>query len=270
MRLTFGFSSCPNDTFMFDALVNSKISTDGIDFDFIMEDVEKLNNMSIRNELDISKISYGSFLNCISNYELLKTGSALGENCGPLLIQKNHNKILTKHSKIAVPGRNTTANMLLNLFFPHFENTIEMVFSDIEEAVLNEEVDAGLIIHENRFTYLEKGLQKNADLGVLWESRTNLPIPLGGIVLKRSLPMQIKLKVQSLIRSSVLYAFENPEASMDYIRQNAQEIQEEVIRKHINLYVTNYSVDLGKKGINAVKILLKKPLDSECNFFLGD
>ncbi len=261
-KISLGFSPCPNDTFIFDALVNNKIDTEGFEFDFVFGDVEELNRKAFHSELGITKISFNAYTRLCSDYILLNSGSALGPNCGPLLISKN--KFSTKdidNLKIAIPGINTTANLLLTIAFPYAKDKKVLLFSDIEKAVLNGEVDAGLIIHENRFTYEQKGLQKIIDMGELWEKTSNSPVPLGGIIAKRSLGSKYLKKIDKLIRRSVEFAFENPESGMDFIRKHAQEMDDEVIKKHIALYVNNYTIDLGEKGKKAVKMLFDKALE---------
>jgi len=257
MKLTLGFSPCPNDTFMFDALVNAKVDTEGLEFDVVIEDVEALNQLALQQVLDVTKLSYHAFLHCVQDYVLLNSGSALGRNCGPLLIHKQGNSALTSNSKIAIPGKNTTANLLLNIAFPYLQNKLEMLFSDIEQAVINGEVDAGLIIHENRFTYQEKGLEKIQDLGEFWEEETGLPIPLGGIVVKRDLPLELQQKIQRVLKRSVQYAFDHPKSAREYIRYYAQEMDEQVMYKHIKIYVNDFSLDLGVEGKQAVEEIFK-------------
>tara|TARA_B100000575_G_C23116342_1_gene645374 strand:- start:469 stop:1269 length:801 start_codon:yes stop_codon:yes gene_type:complete len=256
MKIKFGISSCPNDTFMFEALINSKIDTQDLDFEFVIEDIKRLNNLSIKNKLDVSKISFGAFFNCMYNYEFVRSGAALGFGCGPLIIQKQGSRKLSRNSTIAIPGKYTTANLLLSKFFPHVVKKEEILFSEIENAVLNKDVDAGLIIHESRFTYLNKGLIKISDLGQLWEDETNSPIPLGGIVIKKEFPHKLKLQIQNLIKSSVLYAYNNFDETLKFVKKHAQEIDEYVIKKHIDLYVNENSVFLKQNGINAIKFLL--------------
>jgi 1,4-dihydroxy-6-naphthoate synthase len=257
MKLTLGFSTCPNDTFIFDALVHHKIDTEGLEFEVIFADVEQLNKWACQGKLDITKLSYNAFTNCVNDYALLDSGSALGNNCGPLLIKKP-NSILTKQSKIAIPGKYTTANMLLNIAFPNHQNKVEMLFSEIENKVLDGRVDAGLIIHENRFTYEDKGLEKAKDLGEFWEEETGLPIPLGGIVTNRRLPLATQQKIERVLRKSVEFAFENPNSSADYVKFHAQEMEKEVVDAHIALYVNNYSISLGEQGRKAVELLFEK------------
>jgi len=252
-KLTIGFSPCPNDTFIFDALVHHKIDTEGLDFDVYLGDVEDLNNKAFNQELDITKISYHAYGYLTDDYVLLNAGSALGKGCGPLLISKptTQNTNLEK-LKIAIPGKYTTANFLLSIAHPEATNKIEMLFSDIENAVINEEVDAGLIIHENRFTYQDKGLEKIIDLGEYWENTTGHLIPLGGIIIKRDLPKETIQKVNRVLRNSIEYAFENPTEPIDYMQCNAQEMSKEVMMQHVELYVNKYSIDLGDQGKDAI------------------
>ena len=260
MELTLGFSPCPNDCFIFDALVHGKVDTEGLSFKVVMEDVEALNQRAFRRELDITKLSYHAYAYLTEKYVLLDSGSALGHNCGPLLISKKELKPsdVNDQLKIVIPGKYTTANFLLSLAFPKATNKTEMLFSEIEDAVLNEKADAGLIIHENRFTYEQKGLKKLIDLGEFWEALIKAPIPLGGIVIKRDLPNDVKLAVNRVIRKSVVYAFANPKSSLPYVKAHAQEMSEEVMYKHIDLYVNRYSIDLGDDGRKAVQLLFTK------------
>lgn len=263
MNFTLGFSPCPNDCFIFDALVHKKIDTQGLDFSVVMEDVEALNNRAFRQDLDITKLSYHAFLYLTDHYALLNSGSALGFNCGPLLVKDAETEIADINAaSIAIPGKYTTANFLLSLAFPKATNKQETLFSDIEGAVLSHKVDAGLLIHENRFTYQQKGLEKIMDLGEFWESLIHAPIPLGGIVVKRSIDLQLQRTIDSLIRRSVEFAFANPESCMDYVKQHAQEMDEEVMKKHIALYVNSFSVDLGETGRGAVELLFKKAVEN--------
>jgi len=257
MKLTLGFSPCPNDTFIFDALVHHKIDTEGLEFEVVFSDVEQLNNRALDGELDVTKLSYHAFTYCANDYVLLDSGSALGNNCGPLLIKKPET-ILTSESKIAIPGKYTTANMLLGIAFPEYQDKVETLFSDIENNVIEGKVEAGLIIHENRFTYQDKGLEKVKDLGEFWEEETQFPIPLGGIVVKRALPLAIQQKLERVLRKSVEYAFENPNSSADYVQCHAQKMGKDVIDAHVNLYVNDYSISLGKKGRKAVEKVFEK------------
>ena len=274
MKLTLGFSPCPNDTFIFDALIHHKIDTEGLEFEVFYDDVETLNQKAFRGELDITKLSYHAFAYVASQYVLLDAGSALGFGVGPLLISDfeisisdlERGKIVNRNSeivnpKIGIPGKYTTANFLLGLAFPEANNKVELVFSDIENAVLEGRVDVGLIIHENRFTYQDKGLKKIIDLGDFWEKKTGCAIPLGGIVANRNLPVDVQHKINRVLRKSVEYAFANPKSGLEFIRQHAQEMSEEVMYKHIELYVNKYSVDLGEEGRRAIKILFDTALE---------
>lgn len=255
--LTLGFSPCPNDCFIFDAMIHGKIDTEGLEFKLLMEDVESLNQKAFRTELDITKLSFHAYAYLTKHYQLLNSGSALGNNCGPLLVASSKYQV-SGFSKIAIPGKYTTANFLFCLAFPQVKNKVEMVFSEIEDAVLSGKVDAGLIIHENRFTYEQKGLVKLMDLGEFWEDLAKAPIPLGGIVIKRELSEELKQKVDRVIRRSVEYAFANPKASLNFVKAHAQEMSEEVMYKHIELYVNDFSIGLGEEGKRAVKILFDK------------
>ena len=268
MKLTLGFSPCPNDTFIFDALVHHKIDTEGLEFEVVFGDVEQLNKWAFQGKFDITKLSYNAFTHCVNDYVLLDSGSALGNNCGPLLIKKP-NTILTAKSKIAIPGKYTTANMLLSIAFPEYQNKVETLFSEIENEVLGGKVDAGLIIHENRFTYQDKGLEKVKDLGESWEEESGLPIPLGGIVVKRELPLVTQQKVERVLRKSVEYAFANPNSSADYVKCHAQEMEKEVVDTHISLYVNKFSVSLGEQGKKAVQLIFEKARKESSSIFLS-
>lgn len=256
--ITLGFSPCPNDTFIFDALLHGKIDTEGLVFQPIMEDVEALNRRAFAGELAATKLSYHAFAHLTHQYALLDAGSALGNHCGPLLIAlKPMTEEEVNAATIAIPGKMTTANFLLSLAFPQAQNKQEVIFSGIETAVLEGKTQAGLIIHENRFTYAQKGLVKILDLGEHWETSTGLPIPLGGIVVRRDLPLEIQQKVNRIMRRSVEYAFANPADVMPFVRQHAQEMEESVMRAHIDLYVTQHTVDLGADGRAAVRQMFR-------------
>jgi 1,4-dihydroxy-6-naphthoate synthase len=265
MKLTLGFSPCPNDTFIFDALIHHKIDTEGLEFEVSYDDVETLNQKALRGELDITKLSFHAFAYVANQYALLDAGSALGFGVGPLLISKNHfegeadPKLQTANSelRIGIPGKYTTANFLLGIAYPHLQNKQELVFSEIESALLNDQIDLGLIIHENRFTYQDRGLTKIVDLGDYWEKLTGCAIPLGGIVINRNLDREVQLKVNRLIRQSVEFAFAHPKSGIDFIRQHAQAMEESVMYKHIELYVNKYSINLGEEGRKAVDTLFK-------------
>jgi 1,4-dihydroxy-6-naphthoate synthase len=256
VKFTLGFSPCPNDTFIFDALVNKKIDTADLEFEAILEDVQTLNQWAIEGRLNITKLSYGVLPLVLNNYITLNSGSALGNGVGPLLISKGENKMLNiEESVIAIPGENTTAHLLFSLAYPNVKNKIFLRYDEIENFVL-ENRGLGVIIHENRFTYQAKGLHKIIDLGDFWEKQTGNPIPLGGIVINRNFDLQLQQKVDSLIKKSIEYAFSNYPLLNDYIRKHSQEMSEDVMRKHIDLYVNNYSIELGENGKAAVKYLL--------------
>lgn len=265
MKLTLGFSPCPNDTFIFDALVNGKIDTEGLSFDVQLEDVQTLNEWAKQDKLDLSKISYGVYPLVRHQYHLLKSGGALGKGVGPLLISKNEVRgtnvkelqDIVDHSTIAIPGVNTTAHFLFSQAFPNAKEKQFMIFHEIEDAVLSSKVDMGLIIHENRFTYQKKGLHKILDLGEYWETNSGYPIPLGGIVAHKRIDADIQNKVDGLIRKSLEYAFSNYPLITNYVKQHSQEMSEEVMRQHIDLYVNNYSLDLGEDGMRAVEQMLQ-------------
>lgn len=258
MKLTLGFSPCPNDTFIFDAMIHGKIDTEGLEFEVSLGDVEELNTKAFAGQLDITKLSYHAFGYCLNDYKLLHAGSALGNNCGPLLIAKQDmTPEEVNRSEIAIPGKYTTANFLLSLAYPDAQNKTEVLFSDIEEQVIKDKVGAGLIIHENRFTYQEKGLRKIIDCGEYWEETYKLPIPLGGIVVKKSLPTDIQQKVNRVMARSVRFALDNPEQARDYVKAHAQEMEESVMYSHINLYVNEYTANLGKKGRKAIQTMFR-------------
>jgi 1,4-dihydroxy-6-naphthoate synthase len=276
MKLSLGFSPCPNDTFIFDAMVHGKIDTEGLEFEVYMEDVEKLNQWAMEGKLDITKLSYHAFAYLTEKYSLLHAGSALGNNCGPLLIAKKEmSREEVNQARIAIPGKYTTANFLLSLAYAEAKDKTEVLFSEIEAKVLDGTFDAGLIIHENRFTYQEKGLIKIIDCGEYWEGSTGHPIPLGGIVAKNDLSDEVRSKIDRIMRCSVQYAFDHPDAANDYVKCHAQEMDESVRKQHINLYVNAYTLDLGEKGRAAVQTLFdearrKHIIDSfNSNFFIN-
>lgn len=259
MRLTLGFSTCPNDTYIFDAMVHERIDTEGIEFELMMTDVEELNRFAFAAEIDITKISYHAYAYIANSYALLNSGSALGFKNGPLLISKY--KVYPdeiNNLKIAIPGKYTTANLLLGIAYPDHKNKKEYLFSDIEDVVLSGEMDAGLIIHENRFTYQQKGLKKVADLGEFWETKTGLAIPLGGIVVNRKLSTAIQQKVDRIMKRSVEFAFENPKASYPFVKHHAQAMDDTVMQSHIKLYVNEFTRDLGTEGRKAVETLYRE------------
>lgn len=275
MKFSLAFSPCPNDTFIFDALVNQKINTHGISFDVYLEDVQTLNEWALQGKMDFSKISYGVWKKVQQQYNLLNSGGALGKGVGPLLITQPGKfkaafteKDPTIYSNavcadavnnmtIAIPGENTTAHLLFSLAYPNATKKVFKVFHEIENAVLNGEVDAGVIIHENRFTYEARGLAKIIDLGAYWEETQQLPIPLGGIIAKKTIDPAIIQQVDALIKESIEYAFANYPTVAPYVIEHAQEMSEEVMRQHIDLYVNNFSLDLGIEGLQAVEKLTR-------------
>jgi 1,4-dihydroxy-6-naphthoate synthase len=258
MKLSLGFSPCPNDTFIFDALVNGKIDTGGFQFETVLEDVQTLNRRAMEKKLDVSKISYGVWPLIRNDYHLLDAGGALGKGVGPLLIAKKTIPLTEiDQLTIAIPGEQTTAHVLFSLAFPAARHKKFMVFSDIETAVLKGTVDCGVIIHENRFTYMQRGLTKLMDLGEFWEKKTGAPIPLGGIVMRKDFDPQACRQVDALIRKSVEYAQANYPVLADYVKKHSQEMEESVMRQHIDLYVNHYSLGLGDEGRKAVDTLLR-------------
>lgn len=258
MKYTLGLSPCPNDTFIFDALVNNKIDTGELNFDVRLEDVETLNEFAINNYLDFTKVSYGVLPLILKNYKVLNSGSALGKGVGPLLISKEKVALdEVNDCTIAIPGENTTAHLLFSLAFPYAKNKVFKRYDEIENFVLSSgNKSLGVIIHENRFTYFNKGLQKVVDLGNFWEEKTGYPIPLGGIAGKRSIDEKILMKVDSLIKQSIEYAFKNYPLITDYVRTHSQEMEPAVMKNHIDLYVNNYSINLGKEGKKAIEKVL--------------
>ncbi|MFM7054062.1 MAG: 1,4-dihydroxy-6-naphthoate synthase [Bacteroidota bacterium] len=258
MKIRIGFSPCPNDTFIFDALVNGKIDTAGYQFELVLADVEELNRMAKQGELDITKISVGAFPFVVNNYVMLDSGAALGNGVGPLLVTATGNLDLNKtETRVAIPGDSTTANLLLRLFMPHLKNKQPMLFSDIETAVLDGVCDAGVLIHEGRFTYQQKGLQLAFDLGQAWEDKFHMPLPLGCICASRKLETTHILRIDSLISSSVRFAFQHPESSQEYVSLHAQEMDPTVVKQHIDLYVNDYSVALGTRGRAAISTMIE-------------
>lgn len=258
MKLSLGFSPCPNDTFIFYGMLHGKIDTEGLEFDVLLADVEELNQKAFAKELDITKLSYHAFAHLLADYVLLDAGSALGNNCGPLLIAKKQLSLPElEQARIAIPGKYTTANFLFRLAYPTLAEGEEMLFSDIENALLQNEIDAGLIIHENRFTYHEKGFVKIRDMGEYWEDTYQMPIPLGGIVVQRKLPLSVQQKVNRVMQRSVIYAQEHPEETLPYVSQYAQEMDTKVMQQHIQLYVNKFTRNLDEEGKMAVQTLFK-------------
>lgn len=266
MHFTLGFSPCPNDTFIFDALVNQKINIKPFTFDVVLADVQQLNEWALEEKLDFTKVSYGVYPLIQQNYSLLSSGGALGKGVGPLLISKKpipenisfkNLQALVEQSSIALPGKHTTAHFLFNYAFPKAQNKQHYIFHEIENIVLHNQTDFGVIIHENRFTFQDKGLFEWIDLGHFWEQQTQLPIPLGGIVAKKNISSSIVLQVNQLIQKSIDYSFQHYPFISEYVKEHAQEMSESVMRKHIDLYVNHYSMDLGSDGQKAVEMLLE-------------
>lgn len=264
--ITLGFSPCPNDTFIFDAMVHHKVDTEGLEFKTQLLDVETLNLKAMNGELDVTKLSFAAFAYASLHYQLLNAGGALGKGVGPLVVYNPglhaFNQELPLSWKIGIPGRYTTANFLFSLFFPGSLNKKEMIFSHLENAVLSGEVDAGVIIHENRFTYESKGLKKICDLGERWEKQMHLPVPLGGIAVRRDLPEEVMMKIDRVIRRSIEFAFKDPGSSGEYVKMHAQEMDATVRQKHIETYVNDFSVDYGEAGKKAIRVLFDKAKDN--------
>ncbi len=261
--LTLGYSPCPNDTFIFYAMVHGKVDTGGVKFKEVLLDVETLNKMSLRTGLDITKVSFHSFGHLRKKYTLLRAGGAMGRGCGPLVIARNQYTMDDLRGKrIAIPGRLTTACLLLQLFDPSFRHDASslmvMPFHKIMDSVASGDVDAGLIIHESRFTYPSYGLREIIDLGAWWEDETGLPIPLGGIIAKLSLGDTMHKKANEVIRRSIQYAFDHPAEPLNYIKQHAQELSDNVILQHIKLYVNDFTLDPGQEGERAVTELISR------------
>jgi 1,4-dihydroxy-6-naphthoate synthase len=264
MKLRIGFSPCPNDTFIFDALVHGKIDTGEIQFEPILEDVETLNEWALQGKLDITKLSFPAFFTARNTYQLLDAGSALGQGVGPLLVSKENTSLTPdqiNQRKVLLPGSNTTAHLLFSLAFPAATKKEFLIFSAIEEALQKDSQLLGVLIHENRFTYEKKGLKKIIDLGNFWEQNWKVPIPLGGIAIKRSFKHSLKKQLEDWIRSSLALAWTNYPQLSPYVQLHAQEMEEDVMRKHISLYVNDYSRSLGQEGRHAIQVLFEKFLE---------
>lgn len=268
MTLSLGFSPCPNDTFIFDALVNGAIDTGDLRFEPVLEDVETLNQWAFEGKLHVTKLSYSAFLNLTDRYALLHAGSALGRGVGPLLLSR---ALLPKgtdlaqwlnSARIAIPGKKTTANLLLSLSFPQAKNKTELLFSEIESAVLRGDFDAGLVIHESRFTYAQRGLHKLLDLGDWWEGETGAAIPLGGIVARRDLSTDLIAGVDKLLQQSIAHAWKKHPQLSSYVTRHAQEMDESVMRQHIALYVNEHTTNLGSVGRQAVETMFRKAVNA--------
>ena len=250
-RLRLRISPCPNDTFMFDALLNGRISTEGLAFDVAFHDIEELNEgVASPDGPDISKISYAVLPAVVDRYALLDSGSALGRGNGQLLVRRRGDRSPIR--RVAIPGELTTANAMLKRFFPEIVDRTPMLFSEIAPAVARGAFDAGVLIHEGRFTYERHGLELVADLGALWERQTGLPLPLGAIVAHRSLPAEVRRTFDRLLHDSIAYAFAHPAASRAFVKEHARELDDAVIDRHIALFVNRYSLSLGEEGRRAV------------------
>ena len=257
MRVSLAYSPCPNDTFMFHAMVEGLVDTEGISFDVILSDVEDLNLRAVSGTYDISKMSYHGWFNVMESYRMLESGSALGYDCGPLCVCKagNHAAALLKSPRVAIPGIYTTGALLYDLAFEGRGIKVPMLFSDIGRSVLSGECDLGVLIHESRFTYAEHGLELVCDLGSWWHRISGAPIPLGGIAVKRNLGKEFAQKIERVLRRSITFAMEHPEASGSYVAVHAQEISEDVLKRHIEMFVNKYSLSLGDEGLRAVRLL---------------
>jgi 1,4-dihydroxy-6-naphthoate synthase len=258
-KLTLAFSPCPNDTFMFHAMLHGLVDTKGYKFEYDLLDIEELNKNAFCEKYDITKLSFGALGKLLDKYSLLKSGAALGRNCGPLLVCKTPELPKEpKNLKIAIPGENTTANMLLSMMWPEAVNKNAVLFSEIEDEVVNGNYEAGLIIHENRFTYKLKGLHKIVDLGEWWEKTTDLPIPLGAIAVKKSFNEKTKYDVEDIIRRSIEFAFQNPDSCMEFVMKHATAMDKDVALQHIKLYVNEFSLNLGIQGKKSIEVLFEK------------
>jgi len=256
VKLKIGISPCPNDTFIFESLYQQSASEKGLAFDFVFADVEELNRMAAQGLLDIVKVSYANYFRLTKEYALLPAGGAMGKGVGPLLIGlPGFDETKISGSTIAIPGWHTTARFLLQYAYPEATQLKEYIFSEVEAAVLNQEVDAGVIIHENRFTYQQKGLICYKDLGTWWESQTQLPIPLGAIAIRRSISVSIQKEINDWIRSSIHNSKKQYPALSNFITSHATEMEEDVMRRHIELYVNQYSLDPGEEGRKAIQYM---------------
>ena len=253
MRLKLYISPCPNDTFMFHALVHNLVDCEGLEFEVEYHDIEELNSRAMATEADVSKISCAVLPALMKSYALLDSGAALGRGNGPLLVKRKGFEGELK--RVAVPGEYTTANALVSGLFPLIDERPSVLFSEIAEAVERGDYDGGVLIHEGRFVYERRNLELVADLGVEWERLTDLPLPLGGIVVRRELGEELKASVERVLRRSIEYAFANPMASREYVKAHARELEDDVIDKHIALFVNEFSLSLGEQGRRAIAYL---------------
>ncbi len=256
MKVSIGISPCPNDTYIFEALAQKKIQIPNLEFDFEHHDIADLNRKSQEQNLDIVKISYANYFQVAEDYILLRSGGAMGYGVGPLLLSEVENIKPNEKHLVAIPGETTTANFLLQYAFPDLKTKTEVPFDQIEEKLLNNEFDLGLVIHESRFTYKKKGLHKVLDLGEYWEEKEQLPIPLGGIAIKRNLVSQYGEQINEAIKASIAWQERQTNLS-DYIKSHAQEMDESVMQQHIDLYVNNFSKDIGTDGEKAIAFMKK-------------
>jgi len=263
MTLSLAYSPCPNDTFAFHAMVNGLVDTEGLQFNIELADVEQLNKRASEEKYDICKLSYHAFFYLCDRYTMLRSGSALGYNNGPLFVSERVLDGPFSGLKIAIPGEKTTAALLLKIAYPECTNISPVLFSQIEERILSGEFDAGVLIHEGRFTYASKGLKLIKDLGTYWQTKTGKPVPLGGIAVSRKLSLETGQKVNRILRRSIEFAFKNPELSAEYVCSNARELDRTIQKRHIELFVNNYSTDIGESGIDAVYSLYNKALEIE-------
>jgi 1,4-dihydroxy-6-naphthoate synthase len=255
MVLQTYISPCPNDTFAFNALVNNLLPNHNLQFKTFLHDIEELNAIALLGKAHIVKASFALWPQLKKNYNLLSSGAALGTNVGPLFISHKTVDTTLNNLKIAIPGLHTTANFLLQFAYPHLTNKTPILFSQIEPNLLNGNFDAGVIIHENRFTYQNHGLQKIADLGETWYKKTKLPIPLGGIFIHKNLPASLQKKVAQQLKLSIQLAWQQYPSLPNFVTQNAQEMSQEVMLQHINLYVNKYTLNLGSKGLKAIALM---------------
>ena len=257
--LSLGFSPCPNDTYIFNGLVHDKVPLRLVHFaPPVLDDVETLNAWAMQSRLDVTKLSFHALGHVLDRYQLLDAGAALGRGCGPLLITGKRQDRHIRDWRIAIPGAYTTAALLLRLFCPDCRHLKVLRFDQIMGAIASGEVDAGVIIHESRFTYQQHGLQCVQDLGAWWEETTGLPIPLGCIAASRSLSPEVCAAISEAIQDSIAWADTHPEAGWAYIHNHARELEPEVIRSHITLYVNQFSVRLGEEGRSAIQELFRR------------
>ena len=256
MKLRLNISPCPNDTYMFEALLHGRVETEGLEFEVAFADIEQLNNMALSGHgADVTKLSYAVVPAVVRDYKILNSGSALGRGNGPLLVSRGDIDVGDSALRVAVPGVNTTANMLVKRFFPLLVNKTPVLFSQIATLVARCDFDAGTLIHEGRFTYAQAGLRLVADLGERWERATGLPLPLGAVAVSRGLEIDTQRRIERVLRRSIEFAMENPLVGSDFVRSHAREMDENVIARHIELFVNEFSLDLGAEGRRAVREL---------------